>query len=802
MLQDVRLALRQLWRSPGFTAIVVLTLALAIGGTTAIFALIEAVLLRPLAHPQPERIVTLWSQSTRDGHQYRVSAPDFRDFHDQTRPFSALARYTSGTIAVAVGQSAETVGFATISAELFTALGATPAAGRLFTEEERRTSGVVVVGDRFARRHFGGGDPASALGGKLRAAGRAWTIVGVMPAGFRFPEDTEVWTPILPGAMGEEARSAQNYRVVGRLRPEVTLAQAQAEVSALAATLEKMYPDTNTARGARLVRLHDLMVGDHRATLWMVLGAVALVLLIACANIANLLLARGARRRHEVAVRAALGAGRARIARQLLTESLVLAALGSALGLVAAAWGLEVLLAIAPRGIPRLDEVTIDRATLLFTGALCLTVCLLVGALPAAQAIRTDLGRTLGATSRALKGTRGRLRGLLVIAQLAVSLVLLTGAGLLLRSLQKLSSVDPGYRSDNVLVMRAEYPASMDHGSAAAAAFFDELLRRTRTLSGIEGATVAGSLPIGRGGSDGMYSIEGRPDLAPHERSRREALWKVVGPGYFALLGVPVRAGREVGAGDAAGAPAVVVINESMARAAWPGESPLGRRIRIGWYPGMPQWMTIVGVVADTRQRRLDRPISQELYLPAAQHPRITTTLSLVARTTNEPLAQAETLRQLVRALNPEVPLTFSTARAMIDDTLNAPRFRSILLALFAAVALVLALVGMAGVMAYLVAERRGEIGVRMAIGARPEDILRHFLGRAARLALVGLVLGMAGSLAAARLIEDLLYGVTASDPRILAAVGASMFAAALLAAAIPALRAARVSPMTVLRTD
>jgi putative ABC transport system permease protein len=801
MLQDFRYALRQLRRSPGFAAVVVATLALAIGGTTAMFSLIQGVLLRPLDYPEADRLVTLWSLNQKAGRTYAVSGPDFRDWKGQSQSFTAMARFREGRPTAVIGQAATSAWIAQVSQDFF-AVMATPArAGRWLRADAHngdwQDGGVVVVSDRFLRQHFAG-DVDRALATRLKLSGRSYQVVGVMPAGFEYPVRAELWVPFL-AAEDTPARSAHNYRVIGRLRPGVSLAAAQAELTGVAARLAAQYPE-NANKGASLIPLQERLVGSHGATLWLLFAAVVLVLLIACANIANLLLARGARRAPELAVRAALGAGRARLARQLLTESLVLATLGGLLGVVVARGLVDALLTLAPANIPRLATVTLDGWTLGFCAACTLTVCLLVGALPAAQVGRRDLVLGLRAGGRGATASRGRLRAALVVTQLAVSMVLLTGAGLLLTSLDRLAAVDPGYRPQHLLVMKATHDTGAE--PAAALDFFQELRHRASSLPGVEAVSFTDSLPVDGYRSNGTYWIEGRRDPEPSDSARQNAIFRLVGPDYFSTIGIPVRSGREPDRRDVSGAPLTVVINQAMADASWPGASPLGKRIRCGWYDGTAQWMTIVGVVANARPRTLDEPIQQEMYLPAAQHATIARVLKVVARTAPDPTSLFASFRQLSRSLSAEVPVELTTAELMVADTLSAPRFRTLLLGTFALVALLLALVGVAGVMAGLVTERRTEIGVRMAIGARRAVILRHFLGRALRLALLGLGVGLLGSLACAHLLESLLFGVGPTDPLILASAGALLIAAALAAAAAPSLRAAAVSPMVALRAE
>jgi putative ABC transport system permease protein len=802
MLRDLRHATRQLVRAPGFSAVVILTLGLGIGATTALFTLVDAVLLRPLALPRPDRIVTLWNVPWKGGPRSKVSGPDHRDLAGASRSLARTATYrTGGTEAVAIGAGAENVVAAAVSGDLFELLGVSPRAGRGFSDDEREAGGVAVIGDDLLRRSFGG-DAARAIGATLKMVGRPFTIVGVMPPGFGFPDRTEVWIPVDTTFAASSSRGSHNYFVLGRLRDGVSLAQAQAEVDGIAGRLALQYPDTNSHSRMEVIPLHQVMVSEYRATLWLVLGAVGLVLLIACANVANLLLARGARRGHEIAVRATLGAGRARIVRQLLAESLLLAVAGGLAGVLAAHWGTDALVALSPRGMPGLERVAVDGRALLFAATVSLAVCLLIGLLPALQATRLDLRAALQVSGRGIAGGRGRLRGALVITQLAVSLVLLVGAGLLLRSLRQLAAVDPGYRAENLLVLQANYPGVTEEDGRRALAFFAEVARRASALPGVSAVSAVDSLPIGWVNSNGAYWIEGRHDPG-RGNPRTNALFRAVGPRYFSLLGVPVRAGREIDPRDTADSPPVAVINQAMARASWPGESPLGHRIRTGWVGStMARWMTIVGVVDDVRQVSLDRPVGPELYVAAAQHPVTALNLQLVARTSLPPLALADSVRRIAAALDQEVPVKMTTAERIVSATLAPHRFRTLLLSLFAAAALLLAVVGVAGVMACLVAERRAEIGVRIALGADERRILRHFLARALRLALLGLALGIPGALAGARLLQGLLFGVGAADPATLTGVGALLVLAALAAAAWPAWQASRTSPMTILRSE
>jgi putative ABC transport system permease protein len=801
-------ALRILAKAPGFTAVAVLMLALGIGATTALFSVVHAVLLRPLAYHDSDRIVKVSSQNQQRGHLYAVSGPDYRDWREQSTVFVAFAKYQFTETAVVTTRAAEKLTAAMVSADFFPALDVVPLAGRFFNAGEMRAGGMAVVGEAFARRHHAG-DPARALGTDVKLWGRTFRIVGVAPAWCTFPGRAEVWLPVDTVFPESAERTAHNYQVIARLRPDVSLREAQTEMDGIAARLARQFPDSNTNKGIRLVPLQETLVGGHRATLWSMLAAEGLVLLIACANIANLLLARGARRMPEMALRAALGASRGRIVRHLLAESLVLAGLGAAAGVLVAVWGLDALLALAPAGIPRLEEVSIDGWALGFAGGVSLLVCLLTGLFPALHATRPDLKSALHASGRGVTGTRGRLRSALVVAQLAISLVLLTSAGLLLRSFQRLTSIDPGYRTEQMLVMEASYPAVGEVDAPRALAFYEEFSRRAAALPGIGAVSYTDSLPIDALGANGNYFIENRPKPSRAEIARQHAIWRIAGPDYFSALGIPVRAGREFTARDTMQSTRTVVINESLARASWPGEDPLGRRIMIGLYSGS-EWLTIVGVVADTRQGSLDRSIKQELYVPAPQHPTLATEMKIVARVqsgTNgargvDPLTFAGDFRRLAQELNPEVPVHFTTAELLVANTLATPRFRTLLLALFAGVALLIAAVGLYSVLAYTVTQRTSEIGLRMALGAQRHQVFALILRGGAMLVALGLTLGLGLAAVTSRLIQAFLFKVPPLDPVVYGIMAALFAAIAAIACVLPARRATRVDPMAALRAE
>lgn len=802
-MNDLRLAARQLAKSPGFTLVALLTLALGIGAATAIFSVVNAVLLKPLDFPASDRLVQVFSRNLQKGHLYQVSGPDFADWKAATTTLEGFSRYYGGETAVSAQSSAETVHVIHVSADFFGTLGAAPRLGRLFDATEAKSGGAAIVGEAFAQRQYGG--MAQAVGQSLTVAGRKLTIVGVMPANFSFPTKAEVWLPIDTLFNYGGSRTGHNSRTVARLKPGVTLARAQLEMDAIAAQLRAAHPNENSNKGAGVVRLLDYSVRNHSSTLWILLGSVALLLVLACANVANLLLARGAARTREVAVRAALGGSSWQIVRALLAEGVLLSACAAVLGTMLAWAGTRALIALAPQGIPRLDSVGIDGTTLSFAGGVAVLVCALAALVPAWQSAKPDLNLALraGGNKGLIGGAGHRLRSGLVVAQLAISLLLLCGAGLFVRSLRNLELVDPGYRPEGVLVMTANFPESTNRDDPRPQAFFAELLREARALPGATAASYARELPIDVGGSNGVYFTEENPNPPNNEWDKYSAIWRIAGPDYFQTLGIRIVQGRGIEERDGPGAPLAVVVNESMAKAAWPGQNPIGRRLKLGWMQSTYEnYLTVVGVCADIKQVSLDAPSRQELFIAGAQHPQALDRIKVVVRSTGAPAALTEPLRQIARRLNADVPVRFTTAPLMIADTMAAPRFRAVLIAVFAGVALVLAIVGVAGVLTCMVTERRTEIGIRMALGALPASVVSDFVRRGAKLAALGLAVGVVAAFFAARLLQGLLFGVGASDPLVFVAVSCLLLFAALVASAVPAARAAKVDPLVVLRSD
>ena len=808
IVQDLRHAARGLRRAPGFTVVAALTLALGIGATTAIFSVVHAVLLRPLPYAHAGRAAMVWLDNRRGNNAEDIhSWPNLADLRAQNRVFDEIAGYAPGGYNLTQGCAEgacepERVPAARTTASLFAVLGAQPLLGRVYTAEEEAEGrdGVVVIGHGLWTRQFGG-DP-KAVGRTVRLNGRERTIVGVLPRGFAFPTaETDVWVPLVVPPRLREARSAYWLYAVGRLRPGVTLERARADMAAIAGRLAAQYPE-NRDLGVNLVTLPDQLVGRSvRTALWVMLGAVGAVLLIGCANVANLLLSRAAVREREVGVRLALGAGRGRLVRQLLTESVLLAAVGGAAG-VALAWaGLRALTALAPADLPRLDEVRLDGVVLGVTALVVVATGLAFGLVPALQASRPDLFATLREGGRGGTAGRGghRLRRLLAGAQVALVVVLLTGAGLLVRSFLELQRVELGFRPDHLLTMELALPTAKYQQAPQRTAFFDALVARVGALPGVRGAGAISSVFLSNTPNSTTFTIEGR--ARSREEENVEVPLDAVTPDYFRVMGVPLVRGRAFTAADRADAPPVVIVNENMARRFWPDEDPVGKRFKYGDADGDGPWMTIVGVVGDMRRTGFDAPVRYETFLPVAQD--APGRMTLVVRTAGPPLALAGAVRAAVRAIDADQPVY---GVASMDQTLGTMvaerRFSMALLATFAALALVLGLVGVYGVTSYLVAQRTRELGLRIALGANPRQIVRAVVRQGMGVAAAGLAVGLLGALAAARLMAGLLYGVSAADGVTLAAVVALIAASTLLANYIPARRAAAADPLAALRSE
>jgi putative ABC transport system permease protein len=805
VLQDLRYAWRSFRRQPAFALLAIGTLALGIGANAAIFSVVNAVLLRPLSYSQPERIVAISTLWRKTGVRGSVSAPDFHDWHDTTSSFDAMAYYAGGETSVSAAGVADYGTVIRVTPGFFNVFGMAPAIGRVIAaiDETPGSPFAAVISHDFWMRRLGG--RPDAIGATVSFADRRFTIIGVMPPAFAFPARTDIWYPawVQPET---RSRSGHNYRVVARLKEGAGLEQAQAEMTALAARLETAYPLSNDGKSAIVVPLQEELVGDTRPTLKLLAGAVALVLLIACANVANLLLARATARTSELGVRAALGASRGRLVAQLVTESLLLALAAGALGLVLARWSVAALIAAAPVGLPRLAEVGIDARVLLFALVASVASSLVFGVAPALQASRVDLNQSLrqGGRGGALGGGGFRLRGVLVVAEVALAVALVVGASLLIRSFVALGQVSLGFSADRLLVMQTSVPSRDMAGARRATAFYGSLLTRLAAVPGVASVAAIRGLPSARSRfgheSNGGYWLEGGQDPGVVGVRLPQAAFTVVTPGYFRTMQIPVRRGRDFTARDQFDAPFVAIVNDALVRQAFGDIDPIGRNIASGL--DTHKFMTIVGVVGDVRSNDPSQPPAPELYMPFEQHPLTATSLAIVARTAGEPMSVANTFRDAIRELSVDVPVRASTMNDALSIAVATPRFRTLLIGAFAAFALVLAIAGVYGVMAYAVSRRTAEIGVRMAMGAASGDILRLVMGQGLRLAVAGIAIGCAMAYALAQLLRGMLFAVAPADPLVFVAVPIALMLTAAAATAIPALRAARVDPMQALRAD
>ncbi len=813
LVADIRFGIRMLRKSPGVTTVAVVALALGIGANTAVFSVLQAVVLRPLPYADPERLVLLFGDLHRPGlEEIETSAPEFLDYSRRSVSFEALAAYHQVGFNLAGDGEPERVLGAGATAGLFPLLGVAPLLGRTFLPEEDRPGHdqVVLLSHGLWQRRFGG-DPDVA-GRILRVDGRPCAIVGVMPAGFRFPSrDTELWRPeaFPPELLSENNRGSHFLDVVARLRPGVSLSAARAEMAEIARRMGEEHGDSyRSGFGARLFRLRERLVGDVRPGLILLLGAVGFVLLIACANVANVQLARAAAREKELSIRLALGAGRARLVRQMLAECVVLSAIGGVLGLLLALWGMELLVALRPAAIPRVDEVTLDLRVAAFTLCATLLAGLVSGLAPALHSAGTDVNDALKAGGRGGDGVRlRRLRGALVAVELGLALVLLLGAGLLMRSFLELSGSELGFHADNVLTARLSLPASRYASFERQISAFQEMLLRIAAGPGVRSVGAINALPLSGSGGDRSLLVEGRA-AAPGEPRPDEQL-RFVGPGYFGALGIPLLRGRDFSAQDRDGAERVLVVNQAMAERYWPGEDALGKRLA---YAGMgdaePKWCRIVGVVGNVRHTGLADEGRPEVYVPYSQplfgaEGASLPPLYLVVRTEADARGLASIVRAAILSVDPEQPISnVRTMEQRIEESLGERRFSLLLLGFFAAVALGLAVVGVYGVVSYSIAQRTREIGIRMALGARRADVLGLLLRQGLRLALAGVALGLAAAVPLTRLVSGMLYRVSPFDPVSFTAVPLLLVAVAAAAIVVPACRASRVDPMVALRYE
>ena len=820
---DLRYALRTLAKDRGFTAVAVITLALGIGANTAIFSVIDAVLLRPLPYPQPNQIVRVWELSAR-GHRMNLADPNFEDLRVQNHTLSALAEYEYGTASISGGSEPLRANVADVSKEFFDAFGVQPFLGRTFAPDELHVHGspAIIVSYGYWRQYLGAARDLSRF--HLSMDGRDFSVVGVMPRGFDFPPEAAAWFPreldeMLP------SRTAHNWSALGRVRDGFTVAQARGDLDAIGRRLHQQYGKQVDLTGAEVVPLADAMVGDVRTALLTLFGAVALLLLVACANVAGLLLARTAARSKEFAVRAALGARRSRLVRQFLTESAVLAFAGAGLGVLLAIWIVNLLPAILPASFPRSEGINVNGPILLFTLAATLIVALGLGLFGALRAGRANLQEELSAGSRGNSetGASQRLRGVLVVAEIAATLVILTGAGLLGRSFLRLISVSPGFHQEHLLLLEFSPPMQTDltdvwpqglaPGQIRRVHFVDNVLSRMRSIPGVEAVGFTGGVPATTGCADGQFlllngqkppasyadwdRIAQNPDNAGH------ADYCVASTGYFKTMGIPLLRGRVFEDRDGLDATNVAVISQTLARNRWPNQNPVGQVIEFGNMDGNLKPLAIVGIVGDVRVEGLDHPPTPIIYVNYEQRGlNGQDSWTAVVRSTAPPGSVASAARGIFHDVDPNVPVQLSTFADALGGWLADRRFLLLLVGIFAATALALAAVGIYGVVAYSVTRRTQEIGIRAALGAQRIDVLRLIVGEGARLAAIGISIGLVLSLALTRLISSLLFGVSAADPLTFAVVAAILCAVAVFASYIPGRRAMRVDPMVALRYE
>ncbi|MEW6209480.1 MAG: ABC transporter permease [Acidobacteriota bacterium] len=804
--QDLRYAVRMLLKKPGFTVVAVLTLALGIGANTAIFSIVNAVLLRSLPYPEPDRLVQVWETfRPQDVMVTSISPHNFADWQRENQSFEQLASYSYTTFTLTVDDQPEPVRGLRVSADFLSVMGVRPDVGRDFLREEDAPgkNRVLILSHALWQRRFAGDEQI--VGQTIPVNGETFTVIGVMPRGFAFPDSIDLWTP-LGLDMNRIERGTSFLFGVGRLKKQVTIETAQAEMSAIAASLEQLYPNTNTGCGVNLVALHDQLVGDVKLRLWVLFGAVGFVLLIACVNVANLLIARAVTRHKEIAIRIALGGSRWRLIRQFLTESALLSVIGGGAGLLLAMWGVDFLVAASPVQLPHAGEIGVDGWALAFTALASLATGLVFGIVPALQATRPDVQETLKETGQSVTAgiARNRLRKTLVVAEIALALILLACAGLLINSFLRLQRVPTGFDPKNVLTMRISLPRSRYAEPHRQAAFFEQVLQKISALEGARSVGATNDLPFSGSRSHTSFSIEGRPSAAPGESPNSD--FRTVSPDYFNTLGIQLLRGRSFTERDTKDSPAVVVINEEMARRYFADEDPIGRRIQIGnpeeiRRHGKALSREIIGIIRDVKHWELKERGEAELYTPLTQMP--DSTMFLAVRGDERVANLVGAIRDAVRTLDPHQAV--SNIRLMeerLSYSIATERINTVILGFFAVVALLLAALGIYGVMSHAVTQRTHEIGVRMALGAERRDIFRLVVGQGLTLAVIGVALGLAASLALMRFLSTLLFGVEATDPLTYTGVSLILLVVAMLACYLPARRATRVDPMIALRYE
>jgi putative ABC transport system permease protein len=800
--RDVRFGVRALVHSPIFSVVTVLSLALGIGANTAIFSVVNGLLLRPLPYPEPEQIVHVWhtppQQSFPGLDRFSVSPANYVDWKAQSSAFEHMAVYTYTGLSLSTSNDPLPLIGAAVSSDFFSVLRSNAVQGRTFTPDEERPlrDQVVVIGHGLWQRSFAANP--NIIGQTLTLNSRSFTVVGIMPAGFEFPREAELWVPLAWDDKERQIRSIHDYLVIARLKQNVSLAQAQAEMSTISSRLEQQYAEDNKGWGAVVIPLREDLVGDIRLALLVLFCAVGFVLLIACANVANLMLARGANRQKEIAVRIALGAGRARLVRQLLTESVLLAVTGGLLGLLLAVWGSKVLVRLG--SLPNSGDIGIDTWALGFTLLVSFGAGIIIGIVPALQFTRTSISETLKQGSGRTGGSpiKQHTRKALVISEVALSLVLLIGAGLMIRSFWKLQNVDPGFDTSNALTMSVVLTPIRYSEPHQRLAFVDRVIEQIRAVPGVVSVGTTTTIPLAGGGSTQPFSIEGRP--APAIAEQPMAQTRYISPDYFRAIGIPLRQGRSFSDQDRDNSVPVIIVSEAMARRFWPGENPIGRRLTPSFHPEQGA-REIVGVVGDVKTRGLEVDASAMMYLPYKQAP--LPFISFVVRTTSNPESLVQPVSKAIYSIDNEQALTnVRTMEQVLIESLSGRRFNMTLLLTFAGVALVLAAVGVYGVMNYTVTLRRRELGIRMALGARRMDVLRLVMGQGLTLTLIGVAAGLISAYALTRLMASLLYGVTATDYLTFVSVSAVLIAVGVAASYVPARRATKVNPTIALRTE
>jgi putative ABC transport system permease protein len=798
LIKDIRYGLRGLWKRPGFSIVALLTLALGIGANTAIFSLINAVLIRPLPFHDPDQLVWTWGNIRNGGNRASVSPLDYLDYRKRNTTFEEFAAMISVPISANLtgGGEPERLVAGGVTGNFFKALGVQPALGRTLVLENE-TPGrdqVAVLSYTLWQRRFGG--DLQIINKRITLDDKSFEVVGVMPRDFEFPATAEIWVPLnFDGSPGMKQRKAHFLRPIGRLKPGVTLAQAQADTDNIARQLEAAYPDTDTGWNLRLVSLREQIVGNVRSTLYILLGAVGLVLLIACANVANLLMAHAASRQKEIAVRSALGASRLRIARQMITESVVLAFFGGTLGILLAIWGVQALVALSGSNLPTTAQVKIDFTVLVFTLTTSLATGVLFGLAPALRTMKLNLVDTLkeGGRTGSEGAQRNRTRSLLVVLESAVAVMLLIGAGLLIKSLVRLENTNPGFEASNVLTMRIDLPQKKYAAPEALANFWEQFQAHVAALPGVESVGLVSELPLSGQPNDMPYTVEGRAPGAANQAFDDD--FRRVNQDYFRTLRIPFLRGRNFTPQEVHDQAQVVIISESLASQTFPNEEPLGKRLIMG-FGNQP--FEIIGVVGDIRHRSLELAPLPAMYMPAFEPGS-----NVVIRTRNDTQATTASVRRELSLIDPNQPIaTVRTMDQWLFLAVAAPRYRTGLFSLFAALALLLATVGIYGVMSYSVGQRTHEIGVRMALGAGQVDVLRLVVRQGMSLVVIGVVIGLGGAFALTRVIASLLYGVGTKDPGTFLLVAFVLAAVAFIACYVPAWRATKVDPLVALRYE